>query len=265
MLDTVQLQQQLGAGWQVRSYGELDSTQTAMRTWLLQDGAADWRLITAEHQTAGRGRSGAEWLDSAGQGLLMTLAGPVALAAELWPRLSLLAGLAAVEYLSAHASLQGARLQLKWPNDVMVATQRGLRKSAGILAERVEVPGGGARWLCGIGVNLRGPLPAALHDIGIPLQEVANGPLPERHELAAGLAAAIRSEVMAFDGVLPHERLQRRLAYLRQMVELDMGPLQQVRLFRLSGLAPDGQLQGSWQDRPTEAVTVQPLALRPLA
>ncbi|MBI5607419.1 MAG: hypothetical protein HY902_00910 [Deltaproteobacteria bacterium] len=265
MVDPRQLAERLGAAWQVQTHGEIDSTQTAMRTWLLQDTAADWRLLTAKHQTAGRGRSGAQWLDHPGQALLMTLAGPVALAAELWPRLSLLAGLAALEYLSAHASMQGVRLQLKWPNDLMVPTDRGLRKCAGILTERVEVPGHGARWLCGIGVDLGGPLPAELSGIAVPLQQVAKGPLPEPSALAAGLAEAIRSEVQSFDGALPHERLQRRLAYLRQMVELDMGPLQQARLFRLAGLAADGQLQGSWQDRPTEPVTVQPLALRPLA
>ncbi len=255
----------MGPAWRVQCHGELDSTQTAMRTWLLQDGRADWRLLAAEHQTAGRGRSGAQWLDNPGQSLLMTLAGPVTLPIEAWPRLSLLAGLATLEFLSAQPGLQGVDLQLKWPNDLLVQTPQGLRKCAGILAERLEVPSQPPRWLCGLGLDVGGSLAPELAEIAMSLCEVATGPLPSRSELAAGLAAAIRREVEGFRGVLPVERLGRRLAFVGQLVELDLGPLQPARQLRLAGLAHDGQLLGTWLDHPETTVTVQPLALRPVA
>ncbi len=100
-------------------------------------------LVTAAEQAAGRGRSGAEWLNA-----------PRALAASLafapdWPPariplLTLVAGVAARRVL-------GEPLRLKWPNDVV--TPEG-DKVAGLLAERTD-----ELVVIGLGANLYWPDP----------------------------------------------------------------------------------------------------------
>jgi BirA family biotin operon repressor/biotin-[acetyl-CoA-carboxylase] ligase len=99
---------------------------------LAEQGAAHGTLVTADEQTAGRGRQGRGWVTPKG----------VAIAASLVLRdyddlLSLRAGLAV-------ADVAGPAALVKWPNDVWVEG----RKVAGIL---VEARG----WaVLGIGVNV---------------------------------------------------------------------------------------------------------------
>lgn len=79
-------------------------------------------LVTAHRQTAGRGRSRNEWWNAprlVAASLAFTPSWPPA----DWPRLALVAGLAARDVLTA--------LRLKWPNDLVVAQG----KTGGILAE----------------------------------------------------------------------------------------------------------------------------------
>jgi BirA family biotin operon repressor/biotin-[acetyl-CoA-carboxylase] ligase len=102
--------------------------------------------ITAERQTAGRGRRGRAWTSETGNlhaSLLLTDPSPAARAAEL----SFVAALAVHDALGEVAPALGPALKLKWPNDVLV----GGAKVAGILIE-----GEGTRPLAiavGIGVN----------------------------------------------------------------------------------------------------------------
>ena len=97
-------------------------------------------LVVAEQQSSGRGRSGADW-ENAPSALAASLAFRPAWPPELWPRLTLVAGIAATRVL-------GDELRLKWPNDVM----RGEAKIGGILT---EVSGGVA--VVGWGANLFWP------------------------------------------------------------------------------------------------------------
>lgn len=99
-------------------------------------------LVVAGHQTSGRGRSGAGWINA-----------PRALAASIgfrpswpsyaWPLTTLVAGVAAVRALCDRA----AGITLKWPNDLM----RGEDKLGGILT---EASGG---LVVGWGANLHWP------------------------------------------------------------------------------------------------------------
>lgn len=93
-------------------------------------------LVTAAHQTKGRGRSGASWVN-AERALAASLALRLQWPAEARPRITLVAGLAAAEVL--------AGVGLKWPNDVVV--EGG--KVGGILVES-----DGAVAVVGLGVNL---------------------------------------------------------------------------------------------------------------
>jgi BirA family biotin operon repressor/biotin-[acetyl-CoA-carboxylase] ligase len=111
----------------------IGSTNTRARE-LAEQGAPHWTLVTADEQTAGRGRYGRSWVTPPG----------AAIAASLVLRsfddlLPLRAGLAV-------ADVAGEDARVKWPNDVWVHG----RKVAGILVEARE-----HAWaVLGIGVNV---------------------------------------------------------------------------------------------------------------
>jgi BirA family biotin operon repressor/biotin-[acetyl-CoA-carboxylase] ligase len=98
-------------------------------------------LVTAGAQAAGRGRSGAKWVD-ADRALAASVAFGPRWVPSAWPRIPLVAGLAAVDVLGD--------VGLKWPNDVV----RGSAKIAGILSES-----DGTVVVVGMGVNLWWPSP----------------------------------------------------------------------------------------------------------
>ena len=98
-------------------------------------------VAVAEHQTAGRGRSGRRWDDAQSTALLFSVLLRAPAGAAL-PQLSLIAGLAVA------AAVEGQCLvpaMVKWPNDVLIEG----RKVAGILLEA-----SGSVVVCGIGINV---------------------------------------------------------------------------------------------------------------
>jgi len=185
-------------------------------------------IVTAA-QTAGRGRRGRPWRDGVGNlaaSLLIALDVPIGTAGTL----GFVAGLAlaaaiertaatglrlAADGASGTAAGKAARMQLKWPNDVV--SDGG--KVAGILLESEPVGSGALAVVTGIGVNVTSapadlPYPAAaLNDLGaatdaatlftaltdawVELYQVwdGGGGLPEIRkrwlEHAAGLGAAV--------------------------------------------------------------------------
>jgi BirA family biotin operon repressor/biotin-[acetyl-CoA-carboxylase] ligase len=123
-----------------REYHWARETATTQR--MLPPDAAPGAVALAERQTAGRGRLGRTWTDSA---LMFSVAlyppPPVA----RWPELTLVAAHAVADSIGAGAAI-------KQPNDVLVEG----RKAAGILAEA------GERVVLGIGVNVgSSPWPGA--------------------------------------------------------------------------------------------------------
>src|SRR5690606_20741336 len=75
-------------------------------------------VLVALHQHAGRGRQGRSWLAAPGDGLTFSCAWRLAPDAPPPAALSLAAGLAVADAITA---LGVANVQLKWPNDVLVA------------------------------------------------------------------------------------------------------------------------------------------------
>ena len=108
-------------------------------------GAAEWTVVLADAQTAGRGRQGRRWSSPPGNLYLSVLLRPAPPSAR-WSVLPLVAGLALAEALAA----EGLEARLKWPNDVMV----GGRKVGGILAEASSGADGLESVVLGIGVNV---------------------------------------------------------------------------------------------------------------
>ncbi|MEW6550307.1 MAG: biotin--[acetyl-CoA-carboxylase] ligase [Spirochaetota bacterium] len=143
----------------------LDSTMSKARELCSQPGAPELFGVLAESQSAGRGRvPGRTWETAPGKALLLTLA--LRDRASGIPALPLKAGLAACDCLEGY----GARLAVKWPNDLLAQAGipvRAWRKISGILCEAT-----GGWVLVGIGVNLaKGSYPHALEETSTSLEE----------------------------------------------------------------------------------------------
>jgi BirA family biotin operon repressor/biotin-[acetyl-CoA-carboxylase] ligase len=103
-------------------------------------------LLVAEQQTRGRGRWGRSWQSSAGASLTCSLALPFT--PPDWSGLSLAMGVALAEALDP----TGAKIGLKWPNDLMrIDGAQVPRKLGGVLIESVPV---GQRRMAVIGLGL---------------------------------------------------------------------------------------------------------------
>src|SRR5256714_3422110 len=139
-----------------------DSTNERARE-LAAAGAPHGTIVTADEQSAGRGRQGRTWVAPAGSAVLMSLVvrdfGPETL-------LPLAAPLAVCDACEAVAAVE---CRIKWPNDVWI----GGRKVAGILVEGRPQEG----WaVVGIGLNVSttaGEFPEELRAVATSLAAAA--------------------------------------------------------------------------------------------
>lgn len=140
-------------GWRVEVLAATPSTNAELTRRALA-GEPPGLALTAEHQTAGRGRLDRVWLTPPRSALTVSLlVRPDGVPPGRWPWLPLVTGLAV---LDAVAATTGLRPSLKWPNDVLLDRRAdGARggKLAGILIERVEAPGGPLA-VVGVGLNV---------------------------------------------------------------------------------------------------------------
>jgi len=130
------------------TYSNIASTQDTARQIAL-DGHLLPFAITAETQSAGRGRRGKSW-DSPQGGLWLTLA----LAVPSPEAIRQSAMVAAHAVASVVLTETGVRTLIKWPNDLLVKR----RKVCGILAETL-VQSGTTTLLVGIGLNVNNAVP----------------------------------------------------------------------------------------------------------
>jgi BirA family biotin operon repressor/biotin-[acetyl-CoA-carboxylase] ligase len=168
-------------------FDEVASTNDEARR-LVREGAPDWTVVAAGHQTAGRGRLGRRWLDVPDRSLLCS----VILRPRLAPNeVHLLALAAAVSVIDA-ARLPG--LGAKWPNDMVI----GERKCGGILAE-AEVHGGKVRHMVlGIGVNVHaGPKDLPDEVRGIATSLAIEGARIDRDGLLSGFLGSLGGRLQA--------------------------------------------------------------------
>ena len=159
-----------------RHLRECGSTNTVGRELAIA-GAPDGTVVTADRQTAGRGRQGRSWA---------TLPAGAALSysaihrGRISPLLSLAAAIAVCEAIESLTPLEP---QIKWPNDVWIEQ----RKCAGILVEARPQDG----WaVIGIGINLN----VAAHDFPVEVRDnatsVGHGATPSGATAALNRALA---------------------------------------------------------------------------
>ena len=205
--------------------------------------------LVADRQTAGRGRQGREWLDAPGNFMGSTV---VCLTGREPPAstLSFVAALAVYEAILAQIGAPQL-LQLKWPNDLLLAGD----KLAGILLER-----SGEFAVVGIGVNLSAA-PALPGRRAGKLAQVA--PAPERDSFARELAASFDRELDRWRQFGLGPLLSRWLAAAHPAgtaltVHAADGA---IVAGRFAGLEPDGALRLRLADGSTRVIHAGDVAL----
>jgi BirA family biotin operon repressor/biotin-[acetyl-CoA-carboxylase] ligase len=174
----------------IHHFASVDSTN-AMLLAAAAAGASEGTVYIADEQTAGRGRSNHAWHSAPGSGLYVSaLVKPsLRLREALW--LSLATGLAAQ---SAVRSTSGIIVDLRWPNDLMLATQ----KLGGILVETSAGSGDDAPLhyaVIGIGINLNHEsFPPELSSLATSLR-IATGNAQRRQPLLIALLRALDQEL----------------------------------------------------------------------
>ncbi len=136
----------LDTRWLARQYRWLERTDSTNRvaTEWAAEGAAQGATVVAEAQDAGRGRLGRSFFSPASRNLYTS----IVLRRGLEPTLVFAAAIA-VARTAAQVLGDAGRVQIKWPNDVLLDG----KKSAGILVESSGAEGARSAVL-GIGVNL---------------------------------------------------------------------------------------------------------------
>ena len=159
-------------------------------------------VLVADHQTAGRGRLGRRWLDTAAadwadaadgadasggpdgdvQALLVSFRLPTSAARAFDCAAAVSA--AALESVAEALAGTDAAVRSKWPNDLLIEAPEGSGKLAGLLSEFVEGDPGTA--VVGLGLNLTD----APSGLGAASLAGAGGPA-DRDELLAALIDAL--------------------------------------------------------------------------
>jgi BirA family biotin operon repressor/biotin-[acetyl-CoA-carboxylase] ligase len=133
------------------------STNDVVRGWLA-DGVPEVCLAVADEQSAGRGREGRTWTAPAGHALLLSLGfRPTWLAPDRVWRLAAVTSLAMADAAEEAAGLAPGTIRLKWPNDLVVERDGGVRKLAGVLGETDGLGTDDPRAVVGIGINTDWP------------------------------------------------------------------------------------------------------------
>ena len=143
----VRIRQALGEKWAdigVRALEETDSTNLRLKEAARAGRISAPFLLTADSQTAGRGRLNRQFLSPPGTGLYMSLFFRPPQDAESG-RITLLAAVAVCRAVEEES---GLRLKIKWVNDLFLNG----KKVCGILAERID-----EGVIVGIGVNILTP------------------------------------------------------------------------------------------------------------
>jgi BirA family biotin operon repressor/biotin-[acetyl-CoA-carboxylase] ligase len=186
-------------------------------------GAPHGSTWVTESQTAGRGRQGRSWISPRGENLLFSVlirsAGP----AGRLPLVSLVSGLAVAEAIER--ATHSAAVRIKWPNDVVVATDAGrLLKVAGILVETSMTGDAVDAIVVGVGINVHTrTFPEELAELATSVTLLSDGST-DRAEILADVLQGLDRDVgvVLAKGLGPvHARLSKRDALRGRRVKGD--------------------------------------------
>jgi BirA family biotin operon repressor/biotin-[acetyl-CoA-carboxylase] ligase len=207
-------------------------------------GAAEGTTIVAARQTDGRGRAGRTWQSPRSTGLYCSILLRPRISSNAFLPMSIAAGLALCDALDADHRLG---LQIKWPNDVIVAGCKlaGILITTNLAGSLVESA------ILGIGLNLapdssRPPQAISFADVVGDLSDDWGDPLPQ-------LISALQVRYAALIGGDPGRALgdwAKRLAYLDENVVVQDGPSEIGGC--ITGVSLSGSLQLQTSTGPVE-------------
>jgi len=204
----------------VEHHHSIGSTNDRARV-LAAQGTPEIALIAADEQTAGRGRQGRSWYTPSGTALAFSLLTRPAIAAPQAMRLTMLAGLAAVEGIE-YAT--GLRLDLKWPNDVVFRGEHHWWKVGGILTECAFQGDDVAYAVIGIGLNVNVDFSQQLElrEIATSLLHLAGGEIDRWAVLKAVVAAWVDRYAEIAEADHLREAWAARLINLHQTIRVNL-------------------------------------------
>ncbi len=225
-------------GHTVVFHPETTSTNDVARS-LAEAGHPHGVTVVADHQTAGRGRRGAEWFSPPRKNLLLSVVlRPSAPPAD-WPRLTHLAALAVCE--GVEAAHPGLHPLVKWPNDIFFSG----RKAAGLLLESAFPAHGPPFAVLGLGLNVNltaRDLPPELQKTTTSLALETGSPHLPREPLAAAILRALDRQLsqpaQTFPAVL--NALRRRSLLLGHRIRAGLGSRELTGV--ADDLGPSGEL-----------------------
>ncbi|MCK7591993.1 biotin--[acetyl-CoA-carboxylase] ligase [Subsaxibacter sp. CAU 1640] len=126
----------------------IDSTNSYLRRLSTEEMLEDYTIVTADHQTDGRGQMGTNWASQEGKNLTVSVFKDVSfLKIEHSFYISISVSLAVFKALEM---FQIRRLKIKWPNDILSEN----KKIAGILIENVIKQNQLQASVIGLGLNV---------------------------------------------------------------------------------------------------------------
>lgn len=210
---------------------ETASTNDVARA-LAEAGHPHGVTVVADHQTAGRGRRGAEWFSPPRKNLLLSVVLRPSSPAREWPRLTHIAALAVCEGIES--VLPSLRPQVKWPNDIFLSG----RKTAGLLLESAFPAQAPPFAVLGLGLNVNlsaRDLPPELRETTTSVAIEAGQPTVAREPLAAAILRALSRLLAKPSGAFPEllDDLRHRSLLLGRPVRAGVAGRE------LTGLADD--------------------------
>ena len=175
-------------GQPLRYFDEIGSTNTEALAWA-EEGAPEGALVVANHQTAGRGRWGREWLSAPGSLLQFSLVLRPEIPVTHLGLLTTALGVACADVIEVLAKIPTG---IKWPNDVIVRS----RKLAGILVESKLAGQKLSTAIAGVGINVnwtREEVPAEIAERATSIAIESDGAPPERANLLGAILASFES------------------------------------------------------------------------
>ena len=133
----------------------VDSTNSELKRRIAQGKLTSAYALSADEQTAGRGRRGRNWFNTDGA-VMFSVAFPLSgTESSRFPLVSAAAALGAMDALHRY----GVPAAIKWPNDLVTEHDGVLYKLSGILSELAFDPNGRPYAIAGVGINANAAKP----------------------------------------------------------------------------------------------------------
>lgn len=242
----------------LKFYQSTGSTNDIAMDWA-ENGAADFSLVVADHQSAGRGRMKRKWVTAPGSALAFSLILRPEMAETA--RFGLFSPLGAMAVCDALADSFELQAEIKWPNDVLLRR----RKICGILSEVVWLGDKPVAMVVGIGVNVAPLSVPPPEDVLFPadcIENVFGGPV-DRERLLRSILDAFANRRKSLTTPQFLSDWEQRLAFMGEPVSLQSTGRDPF-IATVAGIAPDGNLRVRDQNGTIQEIAAGEIHLRPL-